>query len=470
MPAAAELLAELRRLPFFAELSEAAAACLARGAEVRVPADEIVVREGETPEAFYVLLEGRAQVIRQYGRQEVVMANPKVGTFFGEVPLLLDTTYSATFHARSELRVFRLPKAAFWELLRLSPATAREIFQTMATRVRNVENFGQQRERLESLGTMAAGLAHELYQPAHAALAAVNRLRDSVERVEHCLCELNGYALSEAAWERLDALLLAAASTTATAEEDALVRDEVGVAAWVREQLGDKAETPTVAESIARARVMPGALDALAAELPPAALPDALCWLAARLDTAAQLETSDRSTQRITGLVKAVKAYTFLDRAPMQEIDLHEGLESTLAMLAHRLHGVAVTRAYDRALPRLCAYGSELNQVWTHLLENALDATRHGSGESERAVCIRTRREGETHAVVEIADNGPGFGEDVRRRLFEPFFTTKTDGASTGMSLFMANRIVSDRHGGEIAVTSRPGDTRFAVRLPLSRD
>jgi signal transduction histidine kinase len=463
--APAETLAELRRLPFLATLSEEAAACLADGSELHFATGETILREGDPVEAFYVLLAGQARVTRQYGRQEIVMADPEAGTFFGEIQILLDSPYVATFRARTDCRIFRLPKDAFWELLRLSPAAAREIFQTMATRVRNAESFGQQRERLASLGTMAAGLAHELYQPAQAARNAVSRLRESVDRIEHCLCELNQHGLTPEQWARLDALLgPEAADGTATAGASHALEP------WLRERPDlEGAREPLMAalEPLARAGVTSETLAGLVAALPAAALPDALCWLAARLDTAAQLASSDRSTQRITGLVKAVKSYTFLDRAPMQELDVHEGLESTLAVLAHRLRGhggIVLTREYDRTLPRLCAYGSELNQVWTSLLENALDAI-DGNGR----LWVRTRRADEETASVEIADDGPGFGEDVRSRLFEPFFTTKPNGASTGMGLFIASRIVTDRHGGQIQAESQPGNTRFIVRLPLLR-
>src|SRR5262249_6568110 len=171
----------------------------------------------------------------------------------------------------------------------------------------------------------------------------------------------------------------------------------------------------------------------------------------------------EQSTGRMSELVKAVKSYSFMDQSPMQEVDIHEGLESTLTMLGYKLKNMNVVRAYDRSVPRIAAYGSELNQAWTNLIDNAIGAV-NGSGK----ICIGTSLE-DDQVVVEIVDNGPGIPPAVQARMFEPFFTTKSVGTGTGLGLVISNRIVGDRHGGEIEFESRPGETRFKVRLPLSR-
>ena len=205
-------------------------------------------------------------------------------------------------------------------------------------------------------------------------------------------------------------------------------------------------------------------LDELADKLPPASHADALGWLEARLNLKSLVSQVEQSTGRIAELVKAVKSYSYMDQSPMQEVDIHEGIESTLTMLGHKLKNVTLVRAFDRSVPRIMAYGSELNQVWTNLIDNAIHAV-NGTGK----ICIGTCLE-DNQLVVEIVDNGPGIPPEVQSHMFEPFFTTKSVGTGTGLGLIISNRIVGDRHGGEIEFESRPGETRFKVRLPINRE
>ena len=204
-------------------------------------------------------------------------------------------------------------------------------------------------------------------------------------------------------------------------------------------------------------------LAALTGKLAPASRAMALNWLEARLNVKLLLKLVDQSTRRVAELVKAVKSYTYMDQSPMQELDVHEGLESTLTMLGHKLKNVTVIRAYDRSAPRILAHGGELNQVWTNLIDNAIDAVK-GAGK----ICVGTFVEG-NQLVVEIVDDGGGIPPEIQPRIFEPFFTTKSVGSGTGLGLIISNRIVADRHGGEIEFESRPGETRFKVRLPVNR-
>jgi signal transduction histidine kinase len=189
----------------------------------------------------------------------------------------------------------------------------------------------------------------------------------------------------------------------------------------------------------------------------------ALNWLEARLNLQLLLKLVDQSTARVAELVKAVKSYTYMDQSPNQEVDVHEGIESTLTMLGHKLKNVTLVRAFDRSAPRIMAYGSELNQVWTNLIDNAIDAVQ-GSGK----ICVGTFVE-DNQVVVEIMDNGQGIPPEIQSRIFEPFFTTKGVGSGTGLGLLISHRIVADHHGGEIEFESKPGETRFKVRLPLTR-
>ena len=196
-------------------------------------------------------------------------------------------------------------------------------------------------------------------------------------------------------------------------------------------------------------------------KLPTASRGDALGWVEARLNLKLLLGEIEQSTGRIAELVKAVKSYSYMDQSPMQKVDVHEGIESTLTMLGHKLKNVMVVRSFDRSIPPIMAYGSELNQVWTNLIDNAID-TVNGNGK----ICVGTSLE-HNQLVVEIVDNGPGIPPEVQAHLFEPFYTTKPVGAGTGLGLIISNHIVADRHGGEIEFESRPGETRFKVRLPV---
>jgi signal transduction histidine kinase len=199
-------------------------------------------------------------------------------------------------------------------------------------------------------------------------------------------------------------------------------------------------------------------------KLSPNSRAAALNWLGARLNLHSLLKLVDQSTGRIADLVKAIKSYTHMDESPMQEIDVHEGIENTLTMLGYKLKAVQVVRAFDRSIPRITAYGGELNQVWTNLIDNAVDAVPAGSGK----ICVSTFVE-DNQLVVEIMDNGQGIPPEIQARIFEPFFTTKGVGSGTGLGLLISHRIVANRHGGEIEFESKPGETRFKVRLPLTR-
>lgn len=458
------LVDELRRLPLFANLSGEQSHCIDEGREVKLAIGETFVREGDISEKFSVLLEGELRITRKYGNQEILMATHNPGMFSGEISLLLDLPALASVRAMRPSRLVVFSKESFWKLLSTCPSVAGQILRTMATRIRNVEGYSQQREKLMSLGTMAAGLAHELNNPAAAAARAAVHLQATTTGVQAFACKLN-QRLTPAQWEILvdgsDAALERAAKLERLDSMAQSDREEA-ISAWLEQQ--GVIDGWKLAGSFVSAGLDEQWLGALAERLPAAGLSDVLGWLEARIALKNLLNEIEQSTRRISELVKAVKSYSYMDQTPLQQVDVHEGLESTLTMLGHKLKGVEVIRDFDRTLPRLMAYGNELNQVWTNLLDNAADAVK-----PEGKICIRTFRD-DGQVVVAIRDTGKGIPPEAQARIFEPFFTTKGVGSGTGLGLMISNRIVADRHGGEIEFESKPGLTEFRVRLPIKRE
>jgi signal transduction histidine kinase len=458
------LLQTIRQAPLFAGLKDDQLDCIPRGEVIQVPAGTILVAQDEPAEFFFVNLEGEIRISRNYDNQEVLLGVNRPGMFMGEIPLLLSSPWHAIVRVSKPARLFRLNQENFWHMISTCPSVAREVFRTAANRLRNLEGYSQQREKLVSLGTMSAGLAHELNNPAAAASRAAAQLDQTIEGVQAMFCKLTK-VLKPAEWEHLLAAEREAMNGLEKASPpDSLVRSdrEEALTRWL--DANGVAEGWRLSPNFVGAGLDAAWLSALTSKLASDCHATVLNWLEARLNVKLLLKLVDQSTRRVAELVKAVKSYTYMDQSSMQELDVHEGLESTLTMLGHKLKNVTVVRAYDRSAPRILAHGGELNQVWTNLIDNAIDAVK-GSGK----ICVGTFVEG-NQLVVEIVDDGGGIPPEIQPRIFEPFFTTKSVGSGTGLGLIISNRIVADRHGGEIEFESRPGETRFKVRLPITRD
>ena len=455
-------LQQVRSAPIFSSLTDAQLACIEPGEIIEVPAGTVVALDGSRYPFFVLVLDGEVRIVRDYDRQTVLMAVIKPGSYTGELTLLLDIPWPSTARVVKPTRIFRLNQDDFWRMLSMCRSVAREIFQSAASKLRNMEGYSQQRERLASLGTMAAGLAHELNNPASAAHRAAAHLRETSDKAQALLCHLSKI-LNHDQWRHLASAAQDAAEGIARAPAlDHLERSDRAdkIATWLQAR---SVATPwELAPTFVSAGVEIAWLEEAVGGLPAESHADALGWLESRLNLKLLLSQIEQSTGRITQLVKAMKDYSYMGQAPMQEVDIHDGIESTLIMLGHKLKNVTLVRAFDRSIPRIPAYGSELNQVWTNLIDNAIDAV-HGTGK----ICVGTCQE-DNQLVVEIMDNGSGIPPEVQPHILEPFYTTKPIGAGTGLGLIISNRIVADRHGGEIEFESKPGETRFKVRLPVN--
>lgn len=458
------MLDELRQIPLFADLSEEDLEQLYTMADtVSIPAGQFVLQEGDPGDSLYVVLDGELEVTKRQGSQEVLLALYRPGQFFGEMALLERAPRSASVRTLRESRLLEISQAAFQTLLSCSASAPLRILHTVTSRLRSTESMLIQNEKMAALGTLAAGLAHELNNPAAAIRRSAAQLRDALAERERLAAQLSSFASEPLQNDTFGALQAEAMKhTTAAPLYDPLTlsEQEDELQEWLEDHgVGQAWELAPVLVSFGWDR---GGLERLAERCSPTQLPIVVRWLGANSSVYGLLDEVGQSAEAMSEIVKAVKTYSYLDQAPIQEVDVIESLENTLVLLRPKINAdISITRDYADDVPRIEAYGSELNQVWTNLIDNAIDAIQ-GQGE----LTLRAHSEGDA-VTVEIIDSGPGIPREIRQRVFEPFFTTKPPGAGTGLGLHIAYNIVVHKHHGRVQVESRPGETRFRVVLPV---
>src|SRR6202522_2012488 len=452
---------ELLKVPAFADLPDDQIAWfISQAQELNLKAGDTAFRADDPADAMFVFLEGQLQVRGELGGETVVIP-VQPGAVTGVLPFSRMKQFTVGAKAIIDSRLLRYPASLFPELVQKMPELAKRLVGLMSDRIRETTRREQQRDRLASLGKLSAGLAHELNNPGSAAKRATSQLRDVLTKIRDASHELGSRDLTAAQRAEIEKL------ETAFVQSDDPPPDPLALSD-LEEQIDSLLRSHgqndlwQMAADLARKNVKPEALESLFANLEPETARAALVRIAASVEIATLLNEIESGTSRISDLVRAIKEYTYMDQTPLQNVDIVKSLETTLTILNHKLkHGVTVERDYQKIPLLVNSFGSELNQVWTNLIDNAIDAM-NGEGKLK----IRTYRDDEW-VVVEIIDNGPGIPADVGAHIFEPFFTTKGVGQGTGLGLDTVQRIVK-KHRGNIQVNSAPGKTCFEVWLPLA--
>ncbi|HET9590540.1 MAG TPA: ATP-binding protein [Anaerolineales bacterium] len=456
-------LQDLRKSPLFNGLSDQELQQLMDDAEpVSLRAGEILIRQNDLGDCAYVVLAGEFEVQKQSGQSLIKIDLRTPGDVVGEMALLSRGPRNATVIAKTDGETLRIPQEAFEKLLASSSTVALTVLHWVISRLTQNEALLHQQEKMASLGTLSAGLAHELNNPAAAAQRSASQLGETQARWLGLTHRIEVAAFEENQTEWFHSFM----QETARRFESPLKFDALEKIDLV-DQLQAWLETNGTesAWELAPAMVSFGwnseALEELKRQLSPALFHLSIQWLGTGCLMMGLLSEVLQTTERISQIVHAIKSYTYLDQAPLLEVDVHEGLENTLVIMQHKLKkGVTVKREYSPSLPRIEAFASELNQVWTNIIDNAVDAMS-GKGELR----IKTF-EADNRVVVEIADNGPGIPDDIQTRIFDPFFTTKPPGQGTGLGLHISHDIVANRHQGQLLVESKPGETKFKIILP----
>lgn len=454
-------LQDLRKSPLFEGLSDDELQQLMDNAQpVSLRAGEVLIRQGEPGDSAYVIVKGEFEVQKQAGQSLIKIDVRNPGDVVGEMALLSRAPRNATIIAKTDSETLRIPQQSFENLLSSSSSAALAVLHWVMSRLTQNEALLHQQEKMAALGTMSAGLAHELNNPAAAAQRSASELNKTLLKLQILTHQIEARAFEQGHVDWLDGFMKEASRRFSspvrlgTLEKIEMVDQ---LQAWLEANNVESAWefAPSMVNFCWNVDELEKLKESPCFDL-------AVQWLGIGCMTIGLLSEVQQATGRLTQIVQAMKSYTYLDQAPLLEVDVHEGLENTLVIMQHKLkQGVTVKREYSPDLPRIEAYASELNQVWTNIIDNAVDAM-NGRGE----IVLRTYRE-EGNVVVEIIDSGPGIPPEIQSRIYDPFFTTKPPGKGTGLGLHISHDIIANRHHGLLSVESKPGRTKFKAVLPI---
>ncbi|MEO1591516.1 MAG: ATP-binding protein [Cyanobacteria bacterium J06632_22] len=442
-----------------------------RTTHVHLIPGEVLVREGEPVKGFFIQVCGQTTVSRQSNGVDIPIGRHESPSFYGEIQVLTEDRVPVTLTADTHTDLYRLSCCDFLEVIHSCREFERDIFRTVGNRLRGLESFVRTREKMAALGTLSAGLAHELNNPAAALVRVLKDIQPALLELQRMNLVYGQQQADEAHTAEWLAVRDRGFDAIAQPDNDPLAQGdrEDALGDWLEDY--GVAEPWALAEPLAAGRITPETLEHLMAPWrhEKTELRDmGLRWLALSFDVMGMVHNGLDGAERISTLVQSMKSYSYMDRAAQQDIDIHDGIEDTLRLFAFKLkHGVEVERKYDKTLPKVMALGSELNQVWTNLIDNALDAMADGAVAQPKIIIRTCQKNGQVR--VEFEDNGPGIPPDIKSRITEPFFTTKPMGKGSGLGLDIVRRIIENHHGGSLMVESVPGRTCFLITLPTGK-
>jgi len=475
----ASLLARLRAVPILATLPDAELECMNEAREVHLTQGEFIARQGEIAHFFWILLEGEMSVyqVMPDGREQVMAMLPP-GTAFGELPLLANIPNASNVRATAPCDLLQFDEQQFWNLMTVCPGVRKAILGNMAYRFQKFQSVIVQQEKMASLGTLAAGLMHELNNPGAAAVRAASQLRQNLMRMhkltakfskahmseqqKQCMFDLQDYALGKQTPLRMNTL----------EQSDA----EEALAEWM--ETAEVEDAWKLAPTLVSIGISSGDLQCAHSEFAGPIFSDALNWLEALVSSMQLVGTIEESIGRVSALVKAVKSYAYEGKGQKQAVDINESIHATLVILAHKMREkqIVLEKSLAQGLAPLQTECSGLNQIWTNLLDNAIDAVppnghiRIRTWEEETpADPAKPNSKARHYLCIAIADDGAGIPLESQAQIFDPFYTTKPVGVGTGLGLGIVQRIV-EQYGGTVTFSSEPGNTEFRVRLPRERD
>ncbi|MEO6910973.1 MAG: ATP-binding protein [Edaphobacter sp.] len=465
------LFAKLRTVPILSSLSDEELRCLEDAEEIHLPVGELLVRQGEVAHHFWILLEGGLRLVQTMADgKEVSFAPISSGNAFGEVPLLSNTPNLVSLRVTEPAHLLQFDEEGFWRIMTACPDVRKAILGNMATRIQKLQSLAVQQEKMASLGTLAAGLMHELNNPGAAARRAASQLRENLLRMHELTATFSRIELSRDQKQCMFDLQERALSVKQPLHMNSLEQSdaEEALAHWMEQANIENAWK--IAPTLVSIGIGAQELQCAREEFPGASFSDALSWLDALVSSMQLVNTIEESIGRVTDLVVAVKSYAYEGKGQRQTVDINKSIHATLVILGHKFREKEIVIEKDLAaeLPVFQAACSGLNQIWTNLLDNAIDAAPQKGRISVRTWAETRDADSRTDICILISDNGSGIPNECQAHIFDPFYTTKAVGVGTGIGLGIVHRIV-EQNGGVIRFSSEPGSTEFVVRLPVER-